>query len=112
MNFAMEKSVSALVNMVFMFVDIKSCHTSNAPKLVIRTELKARTMPTENTMREARPCFRMAFCTISNPMSDPRKHRTAYMDALKGSSIPSSRYSIDDIVEEKNTMNEHVAAVT
>jgi hypothetical protein len=83
-----------------------------APKLVIRTILKDITMLTENTIIEGLPYFPITFCTTNNPRSDATKHIIPKIRAVSTCSIPNNRYCNADIVEEKKTMKEHVAAVT
>jgi len=83
-----------------------------APKLVIRTLLTNITVLTEKTIIEALPYFRIALCTTNNPRSDATKHIVAKISAASTCSIPSSRYCNADMVAEKRTMKEHVAAVT
>lgn len=83
-----------------------------APKLVIRTLLINITILTEKTIIEALPYFRIALCTTNNPSSDATKHIMAKTRAACTCSIPNNRYCNPDMVAEKRTMNEHVAAVT
>ena len=92
--------------------DIQSPQISMAPKLVIRTMLKAMTVLTENTIKDGLPYFLIAFCTTSNPRSDATKHIIAMMRAVSMCSMPNNTYCKADMVEEKKTMKEHVAAVT
>jgi len=69
-------------------------------------------MLTEKTIIEGLPYFLIAFCTTNNPRSDATKHIMAKIKAVSTCSIPNSRYCNADMVEEKKTMKEHVAAVT
>jgi len=83
-----------------------------APKLVIRTLLTNITILTEKTIIEALPYFLIALCTTNNPRSDATKHIMAKIKAASTCSIPNIRYCNADMVAEKRTMKEHVAAVT
>lgn len=74
--------------------------------------LKAITILTEKTIKDALLYFWIALCTTSNPTSDATKHAKAKIKAVPICSIPSNRCCNADIVDEKNTMKEHVAAVT
>lgn len=69
-------------------------------------------MLTEKTMIEGLPYFPITFCTTNNPRSDATKHIMAKIKAVSTCSIPNSKYCNADMVEEKKTMKEHVAAVT
>lgn len=69
-------------------------------------------MLTEKTIKEGLPYFWIAFCTTNNPRSDATKHIMAKMSAICTCSIPNNRYCKADMVAEKKTMKEHVAAVT
>lgn len=91
---------------------MRSFQTSEAPELVTKITLRAITVPTKKTIREALPCFSIALRATWNPSSDPIKQMLASMAAAAVFSTPSNMYWSDDIVDEKKTMKEQVAAVT
>lgn len=69
------------------------------------------TIPTEKTISDALPWCSMALCTTTNPISEAIKQMIAKMRAVLTCSMPRNKYCTADMVEEKNTMNEQVAAV-
>lgn len=62
-------------------------------------------------MRDALPYWRTALCTTPNPISEAAKQMTAKMRAVCVCSIPNITYCKADMVDEKKTMKEQVAAV-
>lgn len=78
----------------------------------MRTTLKLITKLIKNTIKDGLPQFVTALCTTSKPTSDATKHIKAKMRAISMCSMPNNRYWKADMVEEKKTMKEHVAAVT
>lgn len=69
------------------------------------------TIPTEKTMIEALPWCSMALCTTTKPIREAIKQTIAKMRAALTCSMPKNKYWTADMVEEKNTINEQVAAV-
>jgi len=69
-------------------------------------------MLTENTMRDDLPYSWIALCTTNIPRNEAAKQIMAKMRAASVFSIPNNTYWNADMVDEKKTMKEHVAAVT